>query len=420
MRGDQEVVDALWRLFEARGDNTIQAVEKRLGLYQNRLHKAKSRRSGLYVSEVLMILEGLGVSPSGFFSSVFGRPEATQQFIREGAKLSRKHLISFPEFPRDDDSFKADPSVIEGRVKQIKSLIPLDCRAAEREAEKAFRSAVEAGCREIALKAAALRSRALLNEDKLERAHVVIAWALEASRGTNLFPEMIRRSARIKLEQGRFLDAVSLANEAIVAASEIGDADGVAAGLLVRASGLRRLGGLEEARKGLNAALDWCSGAVPRIQFAIIHELGLFYEQIGQLAKAEEFANRSLEFGLPPGPDGGRVFWLLARIACDREDYVAADDYYRQALDRVATSPSTATQVACELARMYLLQERRDRATGLACGLLRLIRHGGNRLVRDILNDLSLSALRGSLDLPKIEAALEKLSATLTVAETCS
>lgn len=409
MPKETELVEALWALFSSKGERTIQSIEKRLGWPENKIHKARRRKNGFYLSEFLEILEAVDAPPAWFFSHALGRTSLVDSFIREG-KINISNLgLHIPDLISPNYSAQRSKCA---KLESLKILVHVDAGKVESEAYFLMEEYGARGESRLYVEALALLAKSFMEQDKLDFAQAYLSHALQIVELSDYRSRLnlVLRASQVLMQRGEFCEAVELANSVLIESIERDYSLGVSLALLLGAGGCRRLGHRASAENRLRMARvflpERSSKECRRVRAAIEHEFGLLYEDLGELEKACRHAKRAMrEQGLLPGAQTARLFWLLARIAAKRGKLTSAESYYRQALDRVGDSSSTAAQIACELARVFIIGDQMSKAVGLVSGFLRFVNSQENKLVEDTMTDLVLSAFRGVLGLKKVEAS---------------
>ncbi|RMH29123.1 MAG: hypothetical protein D6692_04655 [Planctomycetota bacterium] len=406
----EKMVALLWSLFGGREEKAIANFAKRVGWTRGKIYRSRQRKNGFYFWEVIFVLQGLDVSPRWFFSRLFGRGSSLKDFIVEGQLLRQKLKVELPEVELASLRGSRSRSVA-ARLDELKPIIFTNGEFAERKVWRLVSDAATEGSSDDVLEAVMWLAKAYQYQDKLGHSHACLAWALEAGVGSKVYFEILIAAALLLIDYGDFSDAIEFSDKSLAISVERRTFAGLAQGLAVKAQALWRLARGDEALIALESAIQYAPEDSARLRCAIYHALGLVSEGRGDLEKAEKYATEAVREA-PPSVAKGSLYWLLARIAAARRDWVKAEELYRQALDLLAPSSVTTAEAACELALVLYRAGKPGKAGELATSLLSLLKSQKNPVVHGIVSDLALAAVRGVLNQKRVEDALSAIRAT--------
>ncbi len=426
----RRIYRALDGLLDAAGHGALKQVQAAAGVNESYVRDLRARlragnARGYDLGTLLPMLEALGVDHRTFFGHLFnvpssiglcqleahrlGEPPAVVAKVRDLLLLEEwQPLPELPEPIRELDAHRyrdANEAVASARGDLIKvgaGLLP-----------PAW------GVPLLGVYGSALRMT-----DAYDPALQTLVAALEAvepKRDLATLGDLLRRLSYVVA--GRSADhrrAHALARRATDCYVQLCNRNRVGKTFFDRGLWLYKLGELEEAVRMQLAALNYLDDDKHRHRFGALHGLGIYHRELGDLERAECYADRAREL-LPHVGSWleANLSWLDARIAIDRRKLESAEELLRRTIDGVSSISSEAAALATtELVRVLLLQDQPEAAHDTAKTMVSYIIP---------LEDRSPAAAAAALDLLRCGQAgygvdlkmVDQVAATLETEQAC-
>ncbi|MCP3962211.1 MAG: hypothetical protein GY719_30580 [bacterium] len=225
----------------------------------------------------------------------------------------------------------------------------------------------------------AVYGSALRMTEDHDAAQQTLVLALERAEPTGdygLLGDLLQRLAYVVADRcGDVHRAARLAARATDLHLLAGDLNAVGKSLVDRGLWLYELSQFDEVLAILRRALELLADGEHRNRFSAFQLLGLSCRELGDLERAQQYVSLAAELAPRVGPWlAAKLLRLRARIAVDRQRYLAAEEHLREAIeDFLSISAGEAALATAELVRVLLLQERGAEACETAGTMARFI-----------------------------------------------
>ena len=403
----RRIYRALDGLLDAAGHGALTRVQAAAGVSESylrdlRVRLAAGRARGNYdLGALLPMIDALGVDLRTFFGSLFGAPSSIGMCQLEARRLGEPPalVVKVRDLLRLE-AWRPLPEVPDA-VRELDAHRYRDANEAL-EMTRGELVRVGAGLAPPAwgVPLLAVYGSALRMTDAYDAALQTLVTAYEVAAPKRDLPtlgDLLRRLAYVVA--GRSADhqrAHALARRATDCYLQVGDLHRVGKTFVDRGLWRYKAGELEEAVRVQRPALEYLDGEDHRHRFAALHMLGVCHRELGDLASAQEYADRARELLAHVGPWlAANLAWLDARISVDRERYEGAEALLRQTIEAFSpVSAEAAALATTELVRVLLLQGRsrdahemaktlvayiiplEDKSPGVAAAVMDLLRCG--------------------------------------------
>ncbi len=375
----------LYRLLDAAGHGTKGRVQLAAGLGDGFLRNQRGRLlagrdKGYDISALLRVLEVLGVDCGIFFGRIFGSydPIALSQ-------LEARELGEPPELVAEVRDFLA--------LEQWQPLGEFPHHVRGLDAHR-YHNAREAGgfaLTELEKVVAGVRppgwgvpllavyGSVLRMTEEHDDAQQTLVTALEIAERTRDLPalgDLLQRLAYVVADRcADYRRASELALRASDCHFRARDLNSAGKACVDRGLWLHKLGELEEAIDMQRCALDYLPADEHQNRFSAVVGLGIYHRELGDLAGAEDYAQRARELMPEVGPWlVAKLLWLEARIAADRQRYEDAEKLWREVIGAfLPISAGEAALATTELVRVLVLQDRAGEAHETATTMAQFI-----------------------------------------------
>lgn len=372
---------ALSTTFEACGRGSVARTERVLGLQQGFIRN--NRRAGrLEMGRLGTYLQALGIEPAPFFRHAFaaGAPQADgvgDPVVACGAEAGMlpRSRVAFGLITAAPGAPVA--ALTPGERAQLARLDALryeNHAAARAKAEKLCRTALHRDHPQLAIRAAGVAASACRLALALDDAQLLLWGAYQLAErihDESAATDLIQRMAYVTADRGRYEYALALADRALLRYQALQDEVGMGRLHVKRGTLLRKMGVWGQALEAFRVALELLPDEELKFRITAFHSSARIYLDRNDIRMATACVEAISRYHLEGEVYEGRLAWLSAQVAMQREDYDRAEAYY---LDTIAafdhaSSPGDAALAAIELVRLYLKLGRRYDARAIAQGM---------------------------------------------------